>query len=114
MAARGKAAITPDELLDRPLGDLSAAQFLQVLNHPKVSRADFQILADKKKYELWVEEDPILKINVGELLEKIKGEKKKVEKEIPDIIGPVVNPPFERAELVEEIATLVELRMRGK
>ena len=110
--ARGKAAITPDELLDRPLGDLSAAQFLQVLNHPKVTRAQFEILADKKKYELWVDEDPILKVNVGELLEKIKGEKKKVEKEIPDIVGPVINP--ERAQLVEEIATLVEQRMRSR
>jgi hypothetical protein len=114
MAARGKAAISPDELLDRPLGDLSAAQFLQVLNHPRVSQVQFHALADKKKFELWVEEDPILKISVGELLEKIKGEKKKVEKEVPDIIGPVVNPPFERAQLVEEIAALVEQRVRAK
>jgi len=114
MAARGKAAITPDELLDRPLGDLSAVQLLQVLNHSSVSRAQVQLFADKKKYELWVEEDPILKVNVRELLETIKGEKKKVEREVPDIIGPVVNPEFDRAQLVEEIATLVEQRMRGK
>ena len=109
----GMAAIPPDELLDRPLGDLSAAEFLKVLHHPAVGRANLHVLADKKKYELWVDEDPILKLDVRQLLDRIRGEKKKVEREIPDIIGPVVNPvDIDRARLVEEIAVLVEQRLR--
>ena len=112
MAARGKAAIPPDDLLNRPLGELSAVEFLQVLHHPAVGKANIAILADKKKYELWVDEGPILKINLRDVIELIKTEKKKIELEVPDRIGPVVNPPIDRAQLVEEVATLVEQRLR--
>lgn len=111
MADRGKAAIPPDELLERPLGELSAGEFLQVLQHPAVGKANVAMLADKKKYELWVDEGPILKIDLRDLIELIKTEKKKIELEVPDRIGPVINPALAREQLVEEIATVVEQRL---
>lgn len=109
--ARGKAAIPADELLDRPLGELSAFEFLQVLHHPIVGKSHIRLIADKKKYELWVDEGPVLKINVREVIVRLKTEKKKAELELDDRVGPVVNPPWEREQLVEEIAALVERRL---
>lgn len=107
-----QAAIVPDEMLDRSLSDLSAVEFLQVLHHPHVGR-HMKLVADKKKYELWVEEGPVLKLNIRQVVEKLKTEKKKAELEIPDEIGPVIRwPEIERARLVEEVADLVAIRMR--
>ena len=50
------------------------------------SSSDLVLLPDKKKYELWVDEAVIDKINVADLLEKIRGEKKKLELEKRTII----------------------------
>lgn len=114
MAGQSKAAIDLDAVLDRPLGDLSAADFIQVLNHPKLSHAGLGIIADKKKYELWVEEGSIVRISVGELLKKLRGEKKKVEYELPPWFRfepPYSRPQVEYGQLVEEIAARVEERL---
>ena len=116
MARPRKAALDIDALMDRPLGELSASEFLQVLRHPKLGFSGAAILADKKKYELWVEEDPILKIPIGEIIERIRGEKKKVEYEIPDIIGPRINPGdvlgrIDYGRLVEDVAEEVARRL---
>lgn len=112
--AERRAAIDVDSLMDRPLGDISAADFLQVLTHASV-RPNALILADKKKYELWVEETVITKIPLKEVLEKVRAEKKKVELEVPDWwrwrVNPadVMQPDFGR--LVEDVAALVEQRI---
>jgi hypothetical protein len=83
MAKDRFAAIDLDEVGNRALGDLSAVEFMQVLSHPKLTVSHRLVLADKKKYELWVEEGPILKLPIKDIIEKIRGEKKKVEYEIP-------------------------------
>lgn len=107
-----KAAIDLDETLERPLADLSAVEFIQVLNHPKVGRAGFWI-ADKKKYELWVEEGVVLpKVTVAELLKKFRTEKKKVELELSPLVSGGRGLPtdalrrseVEYAQLVEDVA----------
>jgi hypothetical protein len=125
MARARTAAIDPDALMDRPLGEISAADFLQVLSNPRVRHPALAILPDKKKYELWVEEGPITKISVRELLERLKGEKKKLELELPPWFEKI-NPPvwekgnvfqgaeLEYSQLVEEIANVVEERLRGR
>lgn len=112
MSEDWRAAVVPDEVLDRPLGDLSATEFLRVLNHSSVPAAHLPLLADKKKFELWVEEDNVLKLPIREVLERIKNEKKKVELEVEDPVGPIIRWPDERTRLVEEIATVVEARLR--
>lgn len=108
-----KAAIDVEAALERPLGEISAAQFLQVLAHPKVSSASLGILADKKKYELWVEEGVIAKIPVGDIIRRVRAEKKKYELEpFPDF-GRYVFPEraFDYGRLVEDIAARVGERL---
>lgn len=70
-----------DAILDTPLEKLNAADFLTALGHQEAAELR-PILADKKKYELWVEEAPILKFTLKELLDRMRVEKKKVELEI--------------------------------
>lgn len=112
--ARPRAAIDPDQLMKRPLGEISAAEFLQVLADPSVRHPALAILPDKKKYELWVEEEPIVKISVAEFLEKVKGEKKKIELEVHPWFSKFPPVELEYGQLVEEIATVVEKRLRGR
>ena len=81
MPRASRTAIPPDESLQRPLGELTAAEFLTALSHPSVDKQALAILPDKKKYELWVEESGIDKITVLDLLDRLRGEKKKLELE---------------------------------
>ena len=110
-----KAAIEIDTLLDRPIAELSAGEFLTALSSPKLGR-EVAMIADKKKYELWVEEGPILKLSLAELLNKIRGEKKKVELELDPIWQWKVNPPVQAdyGRMVEDIAALVEQRIGAR
>jgi hypothetical protein len=81
MAKADRTAIPPDENLQRPLGELTAVEFLTALDHPSVDKQSLAILPDKKKFELWVEEDGISKMTVVDLLDRLRGEKKKLELE---------------------------------
>src|SRR5262245_16087572 len=124
--AQQKAAIPADETLSRSLSDMSAAEFVQLLGRTDiVDRRAIAMLPDKKKYELWVDEEVVLKKPVGDLLDLLKGEKKKLELEkfpIENIklsIEEVVNP-FERVSetvarerLVEAVAEAVARKFRG-
>jgi hypothetical protein len=117
-ARANAAAIDVDQILDRPLADISAADFIRALNHPRISHTLRPIIADKKKYELWVDEGGIGRIPLKELLEKLRGEKKKAELEVPDPFGPVVLPADVLARggyarLVEDVADAVEQRLKS-
>lgn len=121
--AERQAAIDKD-IMKRPLGEVSAAEFLQVLNDSRLSSDVVALLPDKKKFELWVDEGGISKIPLGTLLEKIRGEKKKIELEKRLIVENFpkrmrefeVDPrhfmdPHVREGLVEEIVTEVMRRV---
>ena len=75
-----RAAMDKD-LLKRPFGEISAAQFLEVLNDARVAGDVIALLPDKKKYELWVDESGFPKIPIGVLIERMRREKKKLELE---------------------------------
>lgn len=120
MAAR-KAAVDAD-VLDRPLGEISAAEFVGALREAKLAGRELTVLADKKKYELWVDETPIEKISVNELLDRIRGEKKKLELEKRpwesfkrdvefDFDPERLHDPVIREDLVNEIAKEVAERL---
>ena len=83
------------EVLDRPLGEINAAEFLGVLHQAQLSADVMALLPDKKKYELWVDEGGTAKIPVGVLFERLRREKKKVELEKRLIVE---NFPKRRAE----------------
>lgn len=114
---QNRSAIDPDDLLDRPMGEITAADFLKVLGAPSVGKLGSAMLADKKKFELWVEEVDMPKISVRELLDKMRQEKKKYELELEPtpVPGPTpvvdwrnekkkleleLDPPIPRAEPV--------------
>jgi hypothetical protein len=75
------ASIAPDDLLERPLDELSAIDLLRLLGSGSVAGVRNQ-LADKKKYELWVDETSIGRLPVGSILDRVRTEKKKLELEI--------------------------------
>jgi hypothetical protein len=123
MPDRRTAAISKD-VLDRPLGELNAAEFLQALGTLRVPPESLAILADKKKYELWIDEGTLPKLPVGELVEKLRGEKKKLELEKRLIIEDLPKrytefefdptrgiDPVIREELVTEIVNEVVNRL---
>jgi uncharacterized coiled-coil protein SlyX len=76
-----KASIGPDDILERPLDELSATDLLRLLGSDRVAGVRNQ-LADKKKYELWVDETSIGRLPVGSILDRLRTEKKKLELEI--------------------------------
>jgi len=111
------AAINLEEAIEKPVGELSAIELLQVLGNPKV-KVDLQLIADKKKYELWVEEGGLTKIKVRDLIERLQGEKKKVELELPPELGRRPNPFDGRfggsyEKLVSDVAIAVSDRLKG-
>ena len=118
MAKKTKAAIDIDKIMDSPVGDLSAAEFLEVLNHPKCRDKCPGMISDKKKFELWIEETEVVKISVRELLGKLQGEKKKLELEPFIDIGTRGQPGelFRQSELqysrlVDDVARRIEDRL---
>jgi hypothetical protein len=120
MAAK-KAAVDP-EVLGRPLGEISAAEFVGALSESRLAAHELTVLADKKKYELWVDETPIDKISVIDLLDAVRAEKKKLELEKRpweyfkravefDFDPTRLRDPVIREELVSEIADEVVKRL---
>src|SRR5262245_17615934 len=77
MAEQHRAAISPDEVGQTPLSKLTADQFLQRLSHQDVGDRT-PVVGEKKKYELWVEENSG-RLTVRDFLDRMRREKKKVE-----------------------------------
>ena len=82
--AEKRAAIKADKLGETPLEKLSAAQFVQALE----AREELHLVSfwpEKKKYELETEPTLVGKLKFKEfveIVERVKGEKKKAEYEI--------------------------------
>jgi len=88
-----RAAIDLDAIGEKKLSEISAADFLTALNAGGVSfQAHHRIWPEKKKVELWVEPENLGGVRVGDLVNVIRAEKKKVELE--------KNPA---AEIVKEV-----------
>jgi hypothetical protein len=113
-------AFDPDAIRSKSLDQVSASDLLQALHHGGMGIGHLTVWPEKKKYELWVEPENLGKVDVGRLLDVLRGEKKKVELEkYPglegwrDSFGAVVNPPDLRLDqLADRIAHLVEARLR--
>ncbi len=75
-----QAAIDLDELGERTLSDLSAADFLAALNAGGVSAQQFRVWPEKKKVELWTEPENFGRIRLRDFVVGLR-EKKKVELE---------------------------------
>ncbi|MEM7045486.1 MAG: hypothetical protein AAF543_21970 [Pseudomonadota bacterium] len=93
-----KAAIDPDKLRDTKLADMSASDFLQMLDASEIAVQGLSIWPEKKKVELLVEPENFGKLrwrDFEDIIVRWRGEKKKVELE------PIVNPPINEKKKVE-------------
>jgi hypothetical protein len=113
MEPEKKAAIDLDELGKKTLSEISAEDFLMALNAGGISLQHITVWPEKKKYELYVEPENLGKVNVGEILMRIRFEKKKVELE--------KNPGFEHLrdprdwfydDLLNRLTRDIEIRLR--
>ena len=98
-----RSAIPPDELLERPIEQLSAAEFISALNHPALDQAAVRLLPDKKKYELWVEEVDVTKLTTRDLVDRLRNEKKKVEIELTTKRVTEIDEPDPRTFLISPV-----------
>jgi hypothetical protein len=108
------AAIELDQLMDTPLSKMSAADLIRVLNHRDLRADGLNVaLADKKKVELWIDEGPIFDIPLEDLLERLRGEKKKIELEPPPWLDRIRWPDLQAnyGQLAEAIADVVAARL---
>jgi len=81
MSDQRKAAIDLDQIQDKALNSISAADFLEALgNAGPAGAAVFRAWPEKKKYELWVEPEFNDGISIGRLIGRMT-EKKKYELE---------------------------------
>ena len=120
------AAIAADKLESKALNQISAEDFLVALNHSGVAAHTLTIWPEKKKLELYTEPENLGKVNVGRIIDIIKGEKKKVELEKhpgyetwrdprEQFVNPVQNSGLQNAAydvLVDKLAQDIEARIR--
>ena len=81
MAQAKKAAIDLDNLGEKTLSEISAADFLTALNAGGVALQGVTVWPEKKKLELYVEPENLGKVNVKDVIIRIRAEKKKLELE---------------------------------
>ena len=112
-----RAAIDVDKVLQKPLKDISAVELIHALSRDDLVSAR-PIISDKKKYELWIDETIVVNIPLADLLQRVKGEKKKLELEpqpglqLEDPFGERPGPAVD--QLVSRIADAVEARLSAR
>lgn len=89
------AAIEPDATEDREIGQITAKDFLNILDKEGLGAGALSnVLPEKKKLELYTEPEWTKAIKVKDLVRVLKTEKKKTELEVPIDFGWRVNPPY--------------------
>lgn len=91
-----KPAIENDDIssAERDIGQITAKDFLNILDKEGLGASSLNLLPEKKKLELYLEPEWTKAIKVKDLVRVIKAEKKKVELELPLDFGQRVNPPY--------------------
>ena len=78
-----KAAIDLDDIRDKPLDQVSAADFLTALsNSGQLGASVFRVWPEKKKYELWLEPEFNKGINIGALVSQLPRRRRSKSKRI--------------------------------
>ena len=78
-----KAAIDADKLAERGIGEITARDFLNILDREGLGAGSLKVLPEMKKVALYLEPEWVPDIKVHDLVRALKVEKKKVELEIP-------------------------------
>ncbi|MEM8950336.1 MAG: hypothetical protein AAGA21_04690 [Pseudomonadota bacterium] len=109
-----KAAIDPDKLRDTKLADMSASDFLQMLDASEIAVQGLSIWPEKKKVELLVEPENFGKLrwrDFEDIIVRWRGEKKKVELEPFLPIDPRVSIPD---TVIDQLAERIEARLASR
>jgi hypothetical protein len=122
MQAGKKAAIDVDDIQDKTLDQVSAADFLTALNNSgRTGAMVLRAWPEKKKYELLLEPEFNRGINVGVLVGRLREKKKyELEKSLPSEIHKAIGTEHEifdpRQGVVDpvEIATEVARQLKGR
>lgn len=104
-----RAAIDPDAIGERTLDEVKASDFLEALNGGGKAIHYLAVWPEKKKVELWAERETVGRLVVKDVIEVIRTEKKKQEREPYFGVGreELINPPREvLTQLAREIDTL--------
>jgi hypothetical protein len=97
----------------RPLDEISAADFLKELEAGGGRASDVLVWPEKKKRELWAEPEDVSTLPAGEVIGRVRGEKKKLELETPPgELDLASQPGFDR--LLDQLAEAVEARLRKR
>ncbi len=112
------AAINLEEVKDTPLSEMTADTFLEALVEGRAVQ-HLRFWPEKKKYELYIEPENIGRIPFDRFRDILKGEKKKVEYEIPpsgfrDWRREVDLDPRAYDRLVDRLADDIEGRLRER
>ena len=120
-----KAAIKFEDIAEKKLSDISAADFIAALNAGGATQAvGLHVWPEKKKLELFTEPENVTGITVKDFLGIMAGEKKKRELEKPWAaevfqLKMVAEPPpdprviLRDPEFIKEIATEVARQIKG-
>ena len=103
-----KAAIGLDKIGNKKLSEISAADFLDALNSSGVTTQALAVWPEKKKLELHFEPENTGKLVIKDLINIIRGEKKKREYELP-FLG-FQDVVYEN--LLDRLVTDIEKRIR--
>lgn len=113
MVSEKRAAIDIDEVGEKQLGEISAADFLQALDAGDLS---ITLWPEKKKVEYWPEPENWEPVRVIDILDVLRKEKKKLELEkypgFERVIDPLGNIPYER--LLDRVVRDVEDKLGGR
>jgi hypothetical protein len=104
-----RAAIDLDAIGERTLDEVKASDFLEALNAGGMAIHYLAVWPEKKKVELWAERETVGRIPVKDVIEVVRTEKKKQEREPYLGVGRegLINPPNEvLGQLVREIDSL--------
>jgi hypothetical protein len=119
MSTGKKAAIDVEQIADKPLGEISAAEFLSALQAGGITPTlGLHVWPEKKKVELWPDGENVSQVKVRDLIRVIVVEKKKRELEKMATFEQVIDPlgmqtfPSLQASMISAIAQEVEARLR--
>ena len=106
-----KAAIDLDDIQEKPLGEVSAADFLNALTNSGVKGLTvMRVWPEKKKFELLLEPEFSPSFPVGKLVDRLKEKKKReLEKAIPSEIYKQVGAEGEWIDPRQSIVDPVEI-----
>lgn len=105
-----RSAIPPEEVVRRPLSELTALDFIAAISSSRFDQRLVGFLPEKKKIELWTDESGIGGLNLADLFDRLRGEKKKLE--LAHERDTYFGDALRESDVIEQIAEVVAQKLR--